>query len=64
MRCPLRARRTGKTLGQPGECVNAQVALLRCGVPLFEYLHTLLHQKVMTVDGVWSDFFYLLNELF
>ena len=21
---------------------------------LFEYPHTLLHQKVMTVDGVWS----------
>jgi cardiolipin synthase A/B len=28
--------------------------LLRCGVHLFEYPHTLLHQKVMTVDGVWS----------
>ena len=28
--------------------------LLRCGVRLFEYPHTLLHQKVMTVDGVWS----------
>jgi cardiolipin synthase len=28
--------------------------LLRCGVRLFEYHHTLLHQKVMTVDGVWS----------
>ena len=28
--------------------------LLRCGVHLFEYSHTLLHQKVMTVDGVWS----------
>lgn len=27
--------------------------LLRCGVRLFEYPHTLLHQKVMTVDGVW-----------
>jgi cardiolipin synthase len=27
---------------------------LRCGVRLFEYPHTLLHQKVMTVDGVWS----------
>ena len=25
-----------------------------CGVRLFEYPHTLLHQKVMTVDGVWS----------
>jgi cardiolipin synthase A/B len=23
-------------------------------VRLFEYPHTLLHQKVMTVDGVWS----------
>lgn len=28
--------------------------LLRCGVRLFEYPHTLLHQKVMTVDGVWT----------
>ncbi len=28
--------------------------LLRCGVKLFEYPHTLLHQKVMTIDGVWS----------
>jgi cardiolipin synthase A/B len=27
--------------------------LLRCGVRLFEYPHTLLHQKVMTVDGAW-----------
>jgi cardiolipin synthase len=27
--------------------------LLRCGVRLFEYPHTLLHQKAMTVDGVW-----------
>ena len=28
--------------------------LLRCGVRLFEYPHTLLHQKIMTVDGVWA----------
>ena len=28
--------------------------LLRCGVRLFEYPRTLLHQKVMTIDGVWS----------
>ncbi|MBI5277088.1 MAG: hypothetical protein HY854_11560 [Burkholderiales bacterium] len=28
--------------------------LLRCGVKLFEYPHSLLHQKVMTIDGVWS----------
>ncbi len=28
--------------------------LLRCGVRLFEYPHTLLHQKVMTVDGAWA----------
>ena len=28
--------------------------LMRCGVRLFEYPHTLLHQKIMTVDGVWS----------
>jgi cardiolipin synthase len=27
--------------------------LLRCGVRLFEYPHTLLHQKVMTIDGRW-----------
>ncbi len=34
--------------------------LLKCGVrlfdylhTLFDYLHTLLHQKIMTVDGVW-----------
>jgi len=28
--------------------------LLKAGVRLFEYPHTLLHQKVMTVDGTWS----------
>ena len=28
--------------------------LLKAGVKLYEYPHTLLHQKVMTVDGVWS----------
>jgi cardiolipin synthase len=28
--------------------------LLKLGVRLFEYPHTLLHQKVMTVDGIWS----------
>jgi cardiolipin synthase A/B len=28
--------------------------LLHCGVRLFEYPHGLLHQKVMTVDGVWA----------
>jgi cardiolipin synthase A/B len=27
--------------------------LLRCGVRLLEYPSTLLHQKVMTIDGVW-----------
>ncbi|HZY18140.1 MAG TPA: phospholipase D-like domain-containing protein [Ramlibacter sp.] len=27
--------------------------LLECGVRLFEYPHTLLHQKVMTIDGRW-----------
>jgi cardiolipin synthase A/B len=27
--------------------------LLRCGVRLFEYPHTLLHQKIMIVDSVW-----------
>jgi cardiolipin synthase A/B len=29
--------------------------LLRCGVRLFEYPSTLLHQKVMTIDGAWSS---------
>ena len=28
--------------------------LMRKGVKLFEYPHTLLHQKVMTVDGIYS----------
>lgn len=28
--------------------------LLKSGVRLFEYPNTLLHQKVMTIDGVWS----------
>ena len=28
--------------------------LLRAGVRLFEYPHTLLHQKAMTVDGAWT----------
>lgn len=27
--------------------------LLRAGVRLFEYPHTLLHQKVLTMDGAW-----------
>ena len=27
--------------------------LMKCGVRLFEYPYTLLHQKVMTVDGIW-----------
>jgi cardiolipin synthase len=27
--------------------------LLRCGVRLFEYPYTLLHQKIVTIDGVW-----------
>ncbi|WP_280151372.1 phospholipase D-like domain-containing protein [Piscinibacter sp. XHJ-5] len=27
--------------------------LLKCGVRLFEYPYTLLHQKIMTVDGAW-----------
>ena len=27
--------------------------MLRCGMRLFEYPHTLRHQKVMTIDGVW-----------
>jgi cardiolipin synthase len=28
--------------------------MLRGGIRLFEYPHTLLHQKIMTIDGVWS----------
>lgn len=28
--------------------------MLLCGMRLFEYPHTLLHQKVMTIDGIWS----------
>jgi cardiolipin synthase len=28
--------------------------MLKSGVRLFEYPHTLLHQKIMTVDRVWS----------
>lgn len=28
--------------------------MLECGVRIFEYPHTLLHQKVMTIDGKWS----------
>jgi cardiolipin synthase len=28
--------------------------LLKCGVRLYEHPKTLLHQKVVTVDGVWS----------
>jgi cardiolipin synthase A/B len=28
--------------------------LLKAGVKLYEYHHTLLHQKVMTIDGAWS----------
>jgi cardiolipin synthase A/B len=27
--------------------------LLRCGIRLFEYPDTLLHQKIMTIDGEW-----------
>jgi len=27
--------------------------LMECGVRLFEYPHTLLHQKIVTIDGVW-----------
>jgi len=27
--------------------------MLKCGVRLFEYPHTLLHQKIMTVDSAW-----------
>jgi cardiolipin synthase len=28
--------------------------LLKAGIELFEYNHTMLHQKTMVVDGVWS----------
>ena len=29
--------------------------LLECGVRIFEYPKTLLHQKTMTIDGVWCS---------
>jgi cardiolipin synthase len=29
--------------------------MLRCGVRLFEYPKTLLHQKLMTIDGIWCS---------
>jgi cardiolipin synthase len=48
----------------PGEVTDAQIvrhaghrhftALLRGGVRLFEYQRTLIHQKVVVVDGLWS----------
>ncbi len=48
----------------PGEVTDAQIVrhaghrhfatLLRGGVRLFEYQRTLIHQKVMVVDGLWS----------
>ena len=28
--------------------------MLKCGVRIFEYPKALLHQKVMTIDGIWS----------
>ena len=28
--------------------------LLKAGIDIFEYNHTMLHQKTMVVDGVWS----------
>ena len=28
--------------------------LLTAGIDIFEYNHTMLHQKTMVVDGVWS----------
>lgn len=28
--------------------------LMRCGVRIFEYKKGLLHQKVMTIEGLWS----------
>lgn len=48
----------------PGEVTDAQIvrhaghryfgALLRGGVRVFEYQKTLIHQKVVLVDGLWS----------
>ena len=29
-------------------------SLLRCGVEVYEYNHTMLHHKIMIVDGVWA----------
>ena len=28
--------------------------LLKAGIQIYEYNHTMLHQKTMVVDGVWS----------
>ena len=28
--------------------------LLKAGISIFEYNHTMLHQKTMVVDGVWA----------
>ena len=28
--------------------------LLKAGIEIYEYNHTMLHQKTMVVDGVWS----------
>ena len=28
--------------------------LLKAGIKIYEYNHTMLHQKTMVVDGVWS----------
>ena len=48
----------------PGEVTDAQIVrhaghrhfpeLLRRGVRIFEYRPTLIHQKVMVIDGLWS----------
>ncbi len=48
----------------PGEITDAQIVrhaghhhfamLLRRGVRIFEYQRTLIHQKVMVIDGLWS----------
>ena len=39
----------------PGHSSSTPViaTLLKCGVRIFEYQRTLLHQKVMMVDGIW-----------
>jgi cardiolipin synthase len=50
-----RADAFDQRLGQPDGAARGASQLREAAeVRLFEYPHTLLHQKIMTVDGVWS----------